>query len=924
MTFNLRRHYPALLVACVLLSLLWLAWPGNSAAQDAPADGVPGEAVPDAAPQPERMTSTLNPRPGVYYIDYGSNRFSAATYPVDGAIRFYSWSLLNPGDGVYDWQNLDTWIADRKALGLGTGIMVTTYDGSTAGDIRSTPNFVIKTPDAVIPATAKTCATCAEYDHYVNYWKRTTYNATFDSTPHNTLWTLAGNTEIVSSAPADADGIAKSYAAKLGGVNSATGSLYHYKERIPAMPASLNGTKRAYIEARVYVDTADTAANDHLYMEIWDTNHQRIGSAVDITNLSQTNKTWKTYTFDVSSIAPEREIEVAFRVTTNGSNSTTYYVDTIKLYVRHLIPKYWSSAHFDAYKRFIDALGARYRDNPDFQFVAMGTGVYGESQPTQSDSYPDNHFDHVVENAGLTWQGWVEYINRVSAAYAAAFTTAPGQAPNRNILLQYAPTYKSVNEREQTTDYAASLGVGGCANFLALDWTQAYKNDGTGMYDPMQKYWQQFPFAFESYDSDLCSPVLAFWAVAHAVDKHVDYLRAEPALFRNADGSLTAEAPFFDWAGNYLGQTAQTTPKAWVMMREHHNPTLSTCRSGGNYYLTDNGTTVWPQLGNFDFYLTQVDSIAGGRTVPETNHKGADSRYARDPSTGTAWPQAGLGNCPSQSYREDLFGANYPCNKTPYNPDLPPLVGQNLDDYKDFYTPTDWTGEGKEAFSVRRTDQANSNPYMFFQIDNGYIPGTATYEAVITVKYFDIGTDKWSLKYDSASGEKTAGTITKGGTKTLKTATFTITDARFGGRLTGGADFYIDSRNPSGNTNDGNEWIHLVEVERKSAVYAPAAPVAQITAQAPNALLSWGAVTKDDHGNPTTVSQYNLWHNTAPYFVPDSGGTPYQQVTGTSWPDGNVLTQAGGMFYLVSASNAAGYQSQMSNRVGKFTFELVR
>lgn len=872
------------------------------------------EAAPhiDQAAGPEVITAPANPRPGVYYLDYGSYRWNPTTYPVDGTMRIWGWSALNPADDIYNWTELDNWIADRKALGLGTGIMTTTYDGSSAGDIRSTPDFVINGNDAVIPATAKDCSTCAEYPHYVNYWKRSGYNSNFDYSPHDYLWTLSGNVSIV-----DGPDSGTNYAAKLGGVNNASGSLYHYEERIPAMPASLNGTQRVTIDASIYIDTADTAANDHLYMEIWDTSNNKLGGTqVDITNLGHTNKTWKVYTFDVSNFGTEKKIRVAFRVTTNGASVTTFYIDTIKLNVRHLIPKYHSNTYFDPYKKFIDALGARYKSNPDLQFVSFGTGVYGENQPTQSDAYPDNHFDHVVQNAGLTSQGWIDYINRVSDAHATAFNTALGQPPNRSVLVQYAPTYLSVQEREDTTDYAASKKVGLSSNFLSPDWTQAYKNDGTGLYDPLIKFLGQIPLSFEAYDSDLCNPVLSFWGMAHALDKHIDYLRADTALFRATDGSLTPDAAALDWAGNYLGKTAATTPRAWVIMREHRNPTMTTCRTGGVYYLSSSGTSVWPDLGNFEFYLKQVDTIAGGKTVAETNDKGVDSRYAKNPADGTARPDAGLGNCPTKSYREDLFGPNYPCFNQPYNPDLPALVGQNPDDYTDFYIPTDWTGEGKEAYTVRRTDQAASNPYMFFLIDDGYISGTETVEVTITVKYFDIGTDKWSLRYHSTSGEKIAGTITKMGSKTLKVATFTITDGRFANGLAGGSDFYLDSRN--GTTNDGNEWVHMVEIEKR---VGPAAAVVSITASGANALLSWAAVTKDGNGNPITVSRYDVWRGASPYFTP--GGIPAGQVTGTSWTDMGALSANDARYYLVTAVDSSGRQGLASNRTGKFSFGLT-
>ena len=132
-----------------------------------------GAVSPDIAPQPVKVVQPDGAKPGIYYIDYGDTKWPSSTYPVSGAIRFISWSLLNPADGVYNWAAIDNWIADRKTRGLGTGIMISTYDGSDNGDIKSTPDFVIKQANAVLPATYKTSASDtndANQPHYNNYW----------------------------------------------------------------------------------------------------------------------------------------------------------------------------------------------------------------------------------------------------------------------------------------------------------------------------------------------------------------------------------------------------------------------------------------------------------------------------------------------------------------------------------------------------------------------------------------------------------------------------------------------------------------------------------------------------------------------------------------------------------------------------------
>ena len=102
---------------------------------------------------------------------------------------------------------------------------------------------------------------------------------------------------------------------------------------------------------------------------------------------------------------------------------------------------------------------------------------------------------------------------------------------------------------------------------------------------------------------------------------------------------------------------------------------------------------------------------------------------------------------------------------------------------------------------------------MFFRVDDEYAAPGETVGARFTVGYFDIGTDRWALKYQSPAGERAAGTVTKTGTKAYTQVSFTVPDARFANGLTGGADFYLDSRSSDG-ANDGNEWVHIVQVER--------------------------------------------------------------------------------------------------------------
>ncbi len=260
------------------------------------------------------------------------------------------------------------------------------------------------------------------------------------------------------------------------------------------------------------------------------------------------------------------------------------------------IPMYWTPAYLDAFERFIQAAAERYRDDPRLAFVEVSSGIYGETMPGDSDS----EVDACLQAAGLTEDLWIETVNRISDLYQRHWHDTP-------LLAQYAPWYLSRRERREFSDYAGSIGLGLKHNRLIPDHDdQVVRSDTavihpdscrTGQYDPMLQFAGQVPLAWEGTASSYPTTADLLWALLNGMNKHPAYL----LLGRQP---LTTADPTGQWAlslaARYAGVSIDTTPGVWVALRETQS-------------------TWFPQRGNFDFWLRQVDSAPGGRTTPLWN-----------------------------------------------------------------------------------------------------------------------------------------------------------------------------------------------------------------------------------------------------------------------------------------------------------------
>lgn len=320
---------------------------------------------------------------------------------------------------------------------------------------------------------------------------------------------------------------------------------------------------------------------------------------------------------------------------------------------------------------------------------------------------------------------WIATSKAITDFYLGAFDDTP-------VLFQFAPIYLNAFERFECSRYAATNGAGLMHDGLVPDRVSAYGSNSAcdnqaGHWDPIMTYNDSVPISFETYQQYLPTHTDVYWAILNGLAKHADYINIGKCLLNVCDENeeilqplqpRTDNFPIFQYANRYLGATIDTTPSVWVALR-------------------DTEYTFCPDAGNFEFWLSQDNDVAGGDTVPEWNVSGA-----------------------------------------------------------------------KQGRYTRRTDQATNNPFMYFDVDDGYIFGGMN-EVEISVTYYDNGFDSWELQYQGPITNETyksAGVVQKWNTGQWLTATFQIDDAKFTNMQSGGNDFRIDCM------NDGDEYIHKVDV----------------------------------------------------------------------------------------------------------------
>ena len=555
------------------------------------------------------------------------------------------------------------------------------------------------------------------------------------------------------------------------------------------------------------------------------------------------------------------------------------------------------------------------------RWVAIATGKDGENIPSH------NQDDADYQNRGMGSQEWIDWVNSITDLYRDAFTDANGDFQVM-VMTQNAPFYLSSWERRDIADYAASQQVGVSINAFTsdYDYTKACSSTSpnvhcTGMWDQAYLHNETVPIAFEGYGYMTGTENEFYWGIARTLHARADYVRL--SSFWTYEGMDTPNnRTIAEWAAKYFGTGflpgQKRPPSIWSRAWEHRRPCFLN-------YAGPLDCNYYPPVGNSEFYLTQLHNVGNGNTIPVTD----DDRV-----TGMGW--SGVDDKP------------WHYNDNPYD--------QNLRNAGLFHLNNKGSQvqiEVDPGWSSRRTDQASDNFVFFYAADDRYVsPATGIdgqhNTVIITVTYLDHGTDTWRLIYDGGNGRKTAKVfaindwtirrglaidpglpttgrldpqpyeVTKTNTGRWKTATFLITDGVFGNGLSGGADFFIDSRTGSG-VYDGDEYIHHVDLQQYDDM-----TVGQIDITLTNTgtQLDWTAA-------PGAVDHYEVWRSESPYYAPgDPGTTKLADIpaNGTlSYTDspGGGGDAAVNYYYMVLAVDQDGLYSDRQQRVADFDFDLV-
>lgn len=494
---------------------------------------------------------------------------------------------------------------------------------------------------------------------------------------------------------------------------------------------------------------------------------------------SEGNYTWGSYdNWIAQEAAKGKPVALGVEIYTGGDSNNrrmpdyVYQVSPPVICNGREVPRYWDPNFLAKYRQFILAFGDHYRNDPRVAWVQIGAGIYQETQPETWQYKEPCVRDAMAADLGVDPSNrtalsakWVEVVNSIQQAYKDAF------GDSKPVLLQHAPAFLDYSEKHNRYNQDGSLLWEGWVDYAAARGI-GLKHAGLladhpnrYSYDDQENNYQAVAIAFEPGGA-LGQTYEIYWALLNALNNHADYVALFPCHFSS---SACSDPVFANLDRPFVYDL-------YDFFNAHAGVTLET--TPDVFVALRESWYDYGDRDNYNFWLSQDHQAPGGK------------------SQGVI------------------------------RTDTPPCSPQREKCNADIEIDTSLPDHPYSAWT-RRTDQGSGNPFMYFNVDDGYIFGGPT-AVEINVTYLDRGTDKWRLSYDSTGGEKLAWEQTKSGSNTWKTVTFTVDDAAFSNGIAGN-DLRLDS------TGDGDDYFHMIRLRRTSPPPTPtptptptATPIPQI------------------------------------------------------------------------------------------------
>ena len=411
-----------------------------------------------------------------------------------------------------------------------------------------------------------------------------------------------------------------------------------------------------------------------------------------------------------------------------------------------LIPRYWNSEYLAYYQRFVQAAANRYNGDFRLNWVQIGVGIYGENQPADDDGVAGASDTTCVKNAMAADFGIpVADTGALSAKWV-------------EIVNSYTDMYAALWTKPLFTLYAPTY-IRRCERQDITDYAAGMVTSTVGL----------FAAGLEADQNDVVNP-----AGQTGCGKFDPMLNWNQSLTRTVPTAFeTYEYMLPDVTHLYWGVLSALNKHADIM---NLNSDL----------LVLDGDKFSPATQNFP--SLELANRFLGKTIANTPevwvalrahdpmHTSEDVSFGAQMTNFTYWLYADESVPGGRT-----ISATTTVTSTAYDPVL----------------------SGKEGWSTRRTDHTGGNDYMYFQVDHGY-PASS---GVITVTYYDHGTDSWQLQYTTSGGVQQTRSVAKTNSNTWLKAAFTVGDIGLSGAFSGN-DFRIY------NMGDGDEYIHMIQFER--------------------------------------------------------------------------------------------------------------